>query len=210
MADDPYPLRLRRLVLVRHGETVGESSIRYHGRNDVALSDLGREQMRRAAAALASHSWDAVYTSTRQRAREGAAIIAAHPSALAVEGFDEIHFGEWEGLTKEEIAARDPDLYDRWHPADGAFAYPGGESIREFRARVVAEWQRLAATMPPQVLVVAHKGVIATVIAEVLQLSDVQRADWRIDLGSIHVLVRDDGGWRAELSSAISHLAGLY
>ncbi|MGA2411387.1 MAG: histidine phosphatase family protein, partial [Candidatus Binataceae bacterium] len=35
-----------RLVLVRHGETVGNSNIRYYGRTDIGLSDLGRNQMR--------------------------------------------------------------------------------------------------------------------------------------------------------------------
>ena len=44
----------RRILLVRHGETVGESSTRFHGRNDVALAESGRAQMARVAAALAT------------------------------------------------------------------------------------------------------------------------------------------------------------
>ena len=44
-----------RLILVRHGETEGESSIRYHGRTDVALSELGRAQMRLAGRAIGAH-----------------------------------------------------------------------------------------------------------------------------------------------------------
>ena len=40
--------RLNRIVLVRHGETTGESSIRYYGATDVPLSDLGRQQVRAA------------------------------------------------------------------------------------------------------------------------------------------------------------------
>ena len=45
-------IRGSRLILVRHGETEGESSIRYHGRTDVALSELGRAQMRLAGRAI--------------------------------------------------------------------------------------------------------------------------------------------------------------
>ena len=44
--------RLRRIVLVRHGETVGNSSVRFHGSGDVALSDEGRSHMREVAREL--------------------------------------------------------------------------------------------------------------------------------------------------------------
>ena len=44
--------RLRRIVLLRHGDTVGESRIRFHGSGDVALSDEGRQQVKDAALGL--------------------------------------------------------------------------------------------------------------------------------------------------------------
>ena len=65
-----------RLVLVRHGETVGHSSIRYYGRTDVALSDLGRRQMRAAREWLAARDgasgFAPVFTSPLVRATEAA------------------------------------------------------------------------------------------------------------------------------------------
>ncbi len=69
-----------RFFLVRHGETEGESSIRYHGATDVPLSDLGREQMRRAARAIAAprdaRPFSDVFSSPLIRASEGARIIS--------------------------------------------------------------------------------------------------------------------------------------
>ena len=65
-----------RFILVRHGETEGESSIRYHGRTDVALSELGRDQMRRVRRAIeTSHggaNFARVFSSPLVRASEGA------------------------------------------------------------------------------------------------------------------------------------------
>ncbi|MGH7863814.1 MAG: histidine phosphatase family protein, partial [Candidatus Binataceae bacterium] len=92
-----------KLVLVRHGETVGESSIRYHGRTDVPLSDLGRRQMRAVRAALAGVSapsgYARVFTTPLSRARESAQIVAGHDRVVAIEQFREVDFGLFEGLT---------------------------------------------------------------------------------------------------------------
>ena len=106
---------MTRLTLVRHGETEGESSVRYHGRNDVPLSVVGRVQMTRARDALAHERIDAVYASTLSRSVEAATIIAGEAVVVTrVAGFDEIDFGEWEGLTAQEIRARDPERYAYW------------------------------------------------------------------------------------------------
>src|ERR1700733_12168173 len=96
------------LVLVRHGETEGESSIRYHGRNDVALSDLGRAQMRAARRAIETRFGDTtfehIFATPLSRTREGAEIIAGHYAKIVtVEDLIEVHFGLFEGLTREEI-----------------------------------------------------------------------------------------------------------
>ena len=61
----------RRFVLVRHGETVGQSSIRYFGATDLPLSESGRRQMERVRVALAGESFDAAYTSELQRTITG-------------------------------------------------------------------------------------------------------------------------------------------
>src|SRR5712692_967615 len=69
-----------RLIVVRHGETVGNSSIRYYGRTDVALSDLGRAQMRAAVGWLQTkfgcNYFEPVFTSPLARATESVRLIA--------------------------------------------------------------------------------------------------------------------------------------
>ncbi len=199
---------LRRLVLVRHGETEGESSIRYHGANDVALNDVGLGQMQRVAARLAAETFDAVYSSRLQRTRTAARIIAPQAEAQAIAGFDEIDFGEWEGLTQEEIAARDPERYRAWRASDGDFHYPGGDRVSAFRARVASAWRTLLLEVPERVLVVAHRGVIWTILMETLGVPLDELRRWRLGLGSLHILVAGEGGWHAELVDHHDHLEG--
>src|SRR5580658_289299 len=119
------------LLLVRHGETEGESSIRYHGRTDVALSELGRAQMRAAGAAQSAGSFTRVFSSTMGRAVEGARLIAgARAPLVCFKEFSEVDFGLFEGLTAEEIRLRYPDEFERWQRdrLTIGYAYPGGES----------------------------------------------------------------------------------
>src|SRR5260370_9817399 len=87
-----------RLVLVRHGETTGKSSIRYFGRTDVELSELGRAQMRAAASWLPARtgatSFAPVFASLLKRPSEGARIIAGAMSATAtIDEFVDGDFG---------------------------------------------------------------------------------------------------------------------
>ena len=143
-----------RLVLVRHGETTGKSSIRYFGRTDVELSELGRAQMRAAASWLAARtgvtSFAPVFASPLKRASEGARIIAGAMSAtVTIAEFVEVDFGLFEGLTADEIRDRHPIEFERWtrdRLADG-YAYPAGESRAAFTARVERGVERMLAVL---------------------------------------------------------------
>src|ERR1700704_2432818 len=125
---------MRTFVLVRHGETVGNSSIRYYGRTDVELSEYGRAQMRAVRRWLGhrfgSAEFAPVISSPLRRAAEGAAIIAgAGRPIIEIEEFVEVDFGRFEGLTADEIQARFPTDFARWNRdrLDPGFAYPEGE-----------------------------------------------------------------------------------
>jgi len=200
------------LFLVRHGETEGQSSIRYHGRTDVALSELGRAQMRAAAAMLAPRGFTRVFASTMVRAVEGARLIAGeHTPIMTLEDFAEVDFGLFEGLTAEEIRARYPAEFERWNrdSLDTAYAYPGGESRAAFRGRVERGLRRMLelwgdgeSSGEDRALVVAHRGVIRTIVRALVQAEPV------IELGSIHIIERAPR-WRVRELDITSHLEGI-
>jgi broad specificity phosphatase PhoE len=199
-----------RLVLVRHGETAGQSSIRYHGASDVPLSDLGRTQMHRVAETLAGERFAAVYASALSRSWEGARIVSGADHLTVVSHFNEVNFGVWEGLTEEEIATQHPDQYRQWRAERAAhrdFRYPGGESTAEFRSRVLEGLRRVLIQAPAgALLLVLHKGVIRTILAELLALDAVARRRPAIELASIHILARQGAQWRAEVLDHVTHL----
>ena len=157
---------LRRIVMVRHGETDGESSVRFHGSGDVPLSDEGRAQARESARQLPGGSgdlFDLVVASPLSRAWEAARIIAPGAAIRLEEDFREVHFGAWEGLTKEEIEASDPARYRQWQAEPATFEFPEGERKAHFRARIQRGLEHTLAAGASSALVVAHKGVIRTI-----------------------------------------------
>jgi broad specificity phosphatase PhoE len=196
-----------QLTLVRHGETEGQSSVRYHGRTDVPLSVLGRTQMEQVRVALRGETFSAVYASTLSRAIEGATIVGRPLPVNPVVGFNEIDFGEWEGLTIEEIQARDPQRYAYWRANRTDFQYPGGDSTSAFRRRVVQTLHDLLPTASGRALLfILHKGVIRSILAELLGLDEARRRELTIDLASIHVVRHDGASWRAEGLDRTDHL----
>lgn len=195
----------RRLWLVRHGETEGQSSIRYHGQNDVPLSDLGRAQIRALAPLFAGlHAADIVH-SPLSRAAESARLVAAAcgvpSSRLRVdERLREISFGDCEGMTALEIAARFPAFWAARARGE-ADAFPGGESRVAFGRRIAAAIDELAAPADGgDVVVVAHRGTVRHALRTLLgPHSAAEPADpFGVQLGSLSV-VRRDPPWQLEL-----------
>lgn len=205
---------MKTLALVRHGETVGDSSVRYHGNTDVLLSEFGRAQMRAARNELMSRLPGRpalTFASPLQRALESARLlIDGACEVTTVEDFREIHFGRFEGLTAEEIRDRYPDEYQRWTRDRLApdFTFPAGENRRVFTARVehgleqmLALWDRSAAA-DGYTLLVAHRGVIRTIVNRLTGAEPV------VELGSIQIL-HHDSEWRPARLDLVDHLRTL-
>ena len=137
-----------RLVLVRHGATKHSAQWRFSGRNDLPLDALGERQ----AAALATRNFGnvaAVVSSPLRRARQTAAAIAA-PLGLDVlidDGFAEVDFGAWEGLTMAEARARDAAAVDAWLGSVDV-APPNGESFAALGRRVRTSREAVIAAHP--------------------------------------------------------------
>ena len=201
------------LVLVRHGETEGESSIRYHGRNDVALSALGRAQMiaarREMELRFGATRFDHVFATPLSRSIDGARLIVGEdPNIITVEEFIEVHFGLFEGLTREEIQERHPIEFEKWRadPLSPSYTYPEGENRAGFTERVECG---LATTLKlieaakreesERALVVAHRGVIRTIVHALIG------AEPSVDLGSIQILARDSK-WHSLVLDFTAHL----
>jgi len=173
-APEPQPVVTTLTHLLRHGQTEHTPERRFSGSSDLPLSELGRAEARAAALALKDRGIDAIVASPLQRCRETAQ-AAAEVLGLPVEvdeDLRELDFGEWEGLTGEEVRARSPLAFRRWWSAIDVRA-PGGESIADVSARVARARTRILERHPGKtVLVVSHVTPIKLFLAAGLGVGD--------------------------------------
>ena len=150
-----------RVLLLRHAETEWNRERRFQGWRDVPLSAIGREQAESAARLLAATRIDAVWSSPLARARDTAAIIAA-PHRLAVqesEAFREMGFGDWEGLTRDEVRERFPEAHRAWAETPHEATWPGAETLAAVRARALAGLEALRAAHTGQTICLVSHGI---------------------------------------------------
>jgi probable phosphoglycerate mutase len=175
------------VLLVRHGETEWSARGCHTGRTDVPMTDAGRAQAARAGEMLAtllrSRPGALVFTSPLRRASETAAIALPDMPAEETHLLVELDYGDYEGVTVEDIHARVPD----WNLfIDSA---PGGESIAAATARCesfIAKLERMAAGRPVVAFTHGHFSRLLTM--RLLGLPGVAAASFYNDTASIALL----------------------
>ena len=148
------------LHLLRHGEPAifGRLNGRLPG---VGLSEKGRAEAAAQVGQLGGEKIEAIYSSPMQRTRETAEIVAER-LGLPIryrEDVIEIDYGEWTGLTFDQI--RQDERWQMWSRSRSIAAVPGGESWRQVQERVVGALFALRQAPPEgSVVVVSHGDVI--------------------------------------------------
>ncbi|ABK71654.1 glucosyl-3-phosphoglycerate phosphatase [Mycolicibacterium smegmatis] len=176
-------MRIRRLVMLRHGQTEYNAGSRMQGQLDTDLSDLGRDQAAAAAEVLAKRQPLLIVSSDLRRALDTAETLGTRAGvAVAVDKrLRETHLGDWQGLTHLEVDAAAPGARLAWRD-DARWAPHGGESRVDVAERSLplvvelvaqqSEWglDRPGAGAERPVVLVAHGGLIAALTAELLGL----------------------------------------
>lgn len=153
--------------LIRHGEPEGGPMFR--GSQDDPLSAKGWQQMQ--SATTADDHWQAIVSSPMARCRRFAETLAeARGIPLHIDdNLREIGFGEWEGLTAEQVQERYGEQLNRFWRDALHHHPPGGETVTAFHQRVTASFSHWQEKLAGQsVLVVCHGGVIRMVLADIL------------------------------------------
>ncbi len=198
------------LVVARHGRTADTERGVFAGRDgaDPPLSPSGEADAARLAAALHRLGGDAspvpgvpavtaVVASPLLRA-QGTAKAVAERLALDVvtdDGWAEMSFGAWDGLTYAEITRRDPEALARWW-GDAGVVPPGGESFDELAVRVRAARERAVAAHPGGTLaVLTHGGPVRVLVRDALEGGEAVLWRLRVTPGALTVVrYWPDGG----------------
>jgi broad specificity phosphatase PhoE len=153
------------LLFIRHAET--DMAGRFCGHSDPPVNECGHRQIKELLKVLDGESIDAFYASDLSRAWTTAKAIAEvfGRSLVAVPGLREIDFGDWEGLSWQEIESRDAVYARKWSSAFPELSAPGGEPFEAFQSRVLAEVNRLIATSGRGcAAIITHAGVMRVVL----------------------------------------------
>lgn len=149
---------------MRHGQTDWNRDKRIQGRTDTDLSEQGRDMARQWGASLADNQFDCILTSTLSRAGQTVAILNEALGGLPVhtdERLAEQDWGEWTGLTKDELEGAFASQVKKQEKRGFAFQPPGGESRDDLLMRVCDALLDFSEAHPEaRVLVVTHSGVL--------------------------------------------------
>jgi broad specificity phosphatase PhoE len=192
-----------RLILVRHAEVESPYQRVFGGRIDMALSPRGLEQAAALAAFLAAHApgLDAVYASPMRRVQQTLAPFRNNgaPAPTVLPELREVDFGDWTGLTYEQVLERFGVSADAWLDQLCADAIPNAEPSAAYRARISASLRRILDAHPRgQVAVYCHGGVIRMMLAVLLELPFAKTAMFQIDYASVTELAIAPGRVRLE------------
>lgn len=164
---------MTKVIFVRHGQTEWNINGRYQGQSDVPLSAKGIEQAKLLAKNFPVANIAAVYASDLSRAMTTAKIVADKFN-LPVQGepsFRELNFGDWEGLTYDEIVSGWQDAMKNFLLHPDILVVPHGESFQMVQKRAVARLNELLAKHEGDtILIVAHGAVLRTLLAAALHM----------------------------------------
>jgi probable phosphoglycerate mutase len=204
---------LTQLILVRHGQTEWNRVERFRGRADVPLNETGLAQAA-ATAQRVAQEWKpaAVYSSPLSRAVKTAEAIATN-LGLAVQvldGLADIDYGEWQGLTNEEVRQRWPEQWELWYRHPEIVSIPGGETLADLRSRAMTTVAGVAAQHLGQtVVLVGHTVINRVILLGVLGLGNDRFWHLQQDTCAINVIEAQAGDYVLVSMNDTCHLRQL-
>ncbi|MEB7641835.1 histidine phosphatase family protein [Acinetobacter pittii] len=153
-----------RIDLLRHGESQYSHTLRGH--LDDELTTKGWQQMQSTIEQVTNQSWDVIISSTLKRCACFAEKLAKTTQLPLLLNHDlkEMYFGEWEGVSTQQIYETSPELLANFWQKPSQYCPPRAETLNQFQIRVLKGFQDLLKHMQKQhlqhALVITHGGVI--------------------------------------------------
>ncbi len=164
---------MTKVIFIRHGQTEWNVTGRYQGQSDVKLTEEGKRQAVKLAGHFPVAEVAAIYASDLCRAMVTAETIAER-FGLKVQpepAFRELSFGEWEGLTYQQIVENWEDAMANFIQHPDIMEIPGGEGFPEVQLRAMQRLNELIQQHEGQtIVVVAHGAVLRTMLTAALHM----------------------------------------
>ena len=176
-----------RVLLIRPGATDFDDQGRIKGTLDMPMSERGRQQVSSLAEQLTEYPVGTIYSSPCESARETARQLAEGREARikVIDAFRNVDHGLWHGKLIDEVRRNHPKVYRQGQDSPSDVCPPGGESIRDARARVLKALRKVVRKSGSEVIAVVIPDPMAWVVQSLLsgvELSDLWKAE--TDCGS--------------------------
>ena len=200
------------LIIIRHGETNWNQEHVFRGRRDVRLNATGISQADITAKALEDRVFDAIYTSPLKRALVTARRIAK-PHEIAIretDGFSDISYGVWEGLSIDTVRREYPKYYQKWLDSPHKVKFTRGESMKRAWKRVNSALREVIWTHGTgTVVIVSHRMPIKMMTAYLLGRKRDAIASVRHDPCAMSIFRVDHRDYEPVVLNDSSHLESL-
>jgi len=171
---------IKKMILIRHGESNGNVMKKFSGFQDVELTEKGIWQAKRLAQRLKKLKVDKVYCSDLKRAHHTAEIVFKNRGIdiISRPNLKEMNFGIWEGCTFEEVKSKFGygDEFNYWmENIDVAACIPQGESLLKLNKRVMNELDGIlkihdTIEKDETIAIVCHGGTIRVILVNALNM----------------------------------------
>jgi broad specificity phosphatase PhoE len=171
-----------QVLLVRPGATEFDDQGRIKGSLDIPMSERGHQQVTSLTEQLAEVRVKTIYTSPCESARETAERLALGRDVRikTVDAFRNVDHGLWHGKLIDEVRRNHPKVYRQGQDSPTDICPPGGESIRDAKARVIKAVRKVVRKSGDDVIAIVIPDPMAWVVESLLsgtELSDLWKAE---------------------------------
>jgi broad specificity phosphatase PhoE len=203
---------MTKVYLVRHGQTAWNLEEVFRGRMDIPLDDTGKQEVHLAGEALKDQTIHAIYSSPLSRSMETAENIAKFQNipVTPLEAIIDISYGDWEGVSLDDVRKKYPDLYTLWLREPHKVTFPNGESLEQVRTRAMAAINQLIEKHQNETIaLVAHRVPNKVICCSMLGIEN--KNFWRIqqDTASTNLFTHKDDQWIISFLNDTSYLKVL-
>ena len=182
---------MTKIYLVRHGQTEWNKKLTFRGRADIPLNEAGHMEAQALSKALKDKNIEVIYTSPLRRSTETAQPVADffHLEIVPVQGLIDINYGDWEGLSFNEVKNRYSEQYEKWEKTPDLIRFPNGETLDEAKERSFLAFKNIVSKNPNKsILIIPHRVINKILLCALLNLPTSHFWEIRQDTGCINLI----------------------
>ncbi|MDD7740563.1 MAG: histidine phosphatase family protein [Fusicatenibacter sp.] len=189
-----------RMVMIRHGKTCGNLQGRYIGVTDEPLCQEGISELKE----MEMDTIELLFVSPMRRCMETAELLYPYAKKIQIPELAECNFGEFENKNYQEL--QDNPKYQEWVDSMATLAFPGGESVQEFKERSIRGFDKVVDTCIRRhyknVALIVHGGTIMSVM-EAYGMPKRAYYDWHVNNGCGYHICLSEQNWKMGRREAV-------